>query len=139
MNKFIKALARHELARQNEKLLKRKIAMAIELCPIDIKAHNSDECDGSLWTQDKMHTKNHLWHAFQARDPSSCGWGSVPLCEDGVIDALSEGSEFECEHCLHAYRFIIERKAVRRELGYARLSLRALGRQALLMVAKDDN
>lgn len=135
-SKFIKALARHELARQKVDALSREIGNAVGLCPTYKEALKDPY--GDLWTQDQKHAKTHLWHAFQHKEPSSCGWGEVHLCEDGILDALSEGSEFECEHCLQAYRFIVERKHARQELGYARLSIRALGRQAIKMVADDE-
>ena len=48
-----------------------------------------------------------------------------------MSDALSEGSEYECTHCYYAYRMIVARKEAKRELGNARLAIRALGKQAL--------
>lgn len=135
-DKFVKALARHEMAQRKVDALSRAIGESVAKCPIDYAALGDPY--GNLWTEDQKHTKTHLWQAFQHKEPSSCGWGSVHLCEDGVIDSLSEGSELECEHCLQAYRLIVERKRARQELGYARLSIRALGRQAIKMVAGDE-
>ncbi len=141
MKKFIQALARHEAAKQMVDGLTRDIGAEIEKCPITIKVNdytlpNSERCE--LWDEKTSKNKTHLWHAFQTREPSSCGWGEVGICEDGVLDALSEGSEFECAHCFSAYQLILHRKEARRELGYARLSIRALGRQALKMVDADE-
>lgn len=136
-NKYMMAIIRHERARQAVDSLTHEIGISVSRCPIDQEARTGDGVYGNLWTQDKLHTKTHLWQAFQFRETSSCGWGQVGLSEDGVLDALSEGSEYECEHCHHAYTKIIERRHARIELGRARLSIRALGRAALNRLAQD--
>jgi hypothetical protein len=123
------AIIRHEKARQLVDSLTRDIGISVGRCPIDKEALIQGH--GDLWTQDQKHTKTHLWQAFQHLEPSSCGWGEVHLCDDGVFDALAEGSEFDCVHCYDAFKFIVARRAARKELGHARLSIRALGRSAL--------
>ena len=134
-DKYKSAIIRHEKAKQAVQVLSRAIGDAIERCPISIRAqdwntpsHQRDE----LWDDASGKHKTHLWHAFKHREPSSCGWGTVGLCDDGVDDALAPGSEFECEHCRDAYRLIRERRGAKQELGRARLAIRALGRAALL-------
>ena len=138
-DKYIAALARHEKAKQAVDSLTRDIGIALNRCPITKRADDpalSNEYRDSLWDDVTGKNKTHLWHAFQIREPSSCGHGEVPLCEDGISDALSEGSEFECEHCYFAYRMIVARKSARQELGRSRLAIRALGKQALKEVAQ---
>lgn len=141
MNKFIKALARHELALTRVKALGRQIGEAVGKCPIDRQAMASDTPEHErqkLWTEGMKNTKTHLWMAFQHKEPSPCGWGEVYLRDDGIHDALSEGSSYECPHCLRAWELICERKEARAELGKARLSIRALGRQAVKLVEAEQ-
>jgi hypothetical protein len=133
-NKYMLAIIRHEKAKQAVDSLTRDIGFAISRCPVTVKSNDpliSNSERDQLFDEGTGKTKTHLWHAFKHREPSSCGWGEVGLCEDGISDALSEGSEFECEHCYHAYRMIVARKDVRNELGRARLAIRSLGRAAL--------
>lgn len=133
-DKYKLAIIRHEKAKQAVQALSREIGAAINRCPISIRAQdwntpNSER--GELWDEASGKHKTHLWQAFKHREPSSCGWGSVGLDEDGVDDALAPGSEFECEHCRHAYHLIRERRQAKQQLGRARLAIRALGRAAL--------
>lgn len=142
-DKYMKAIARHELAKQSVDSLTAQIGESIRSCPLDMKAHDPnipDQERQKLWDDGAIgssKTKTHLWHAFQVRELASHGWYYLPLCEDGVLDALSEGSEYECEHCHRAYELIIERKEARRELGKARLAIRALGKQAIKELEND--
>lgn len=137
---YIKALARHERAKSTVDGLTKDIGRSIELCRITIASSDyslGNEARAELWDEKTSKTKTHLWHAFQHREPSDCGYGEVGLREDGVLDALSKGSDYECEHCHRAYELIIERKEARRELGNARLAIRALGKQAIKEMEND--
>ena len=40
MNKFVEALARHELARQKVDALSRRIGLAINRCPVVVKSND---------------------------------------------------------------------------------------------------
>ena len=136
MNKFIKALARHELARQKVDALSRRIGAAIQRCPVVIKSNDwtiSNAERAEIWDEKTQHHKTHLWMVYNAR----AVYGEH-FDEEGQEEALRPAND-GCRHCLRAFRLNKQRKDARRELGYARLSLRALGRKALLMVADDDN
>lgn len=136
---MIAALVRHERAAQAVAGLKVKIGEVLALCPVQVeieqawqgKARQGKANDHLIDQNGRI--KTHLWHAFQHREPSSCGWGTVGLSEDGIDDALSPGSEFECEHCLQAWRLIVERKHARQELGIARRLIRHYGKKAMAM------
>lgn len=139
-DKYKSAIIRHEKAKQAVQALSCEIGAAINLCPIAIRAQdwktpNSER--GELWDDASGKHKTHLWHAFKHREPSSCGYGSVGLGDDGIDDSLAPGSEFECEHCRRAYQLIRDRRCAKQELGRARLSIRALGRAALEELAHD--
>lgn len=130
-DKFRAAIVRHEKAKRAVDSLTRDIGIALGRCPLDQQAGIQGPENPEFYDLASNKSKTHLWHAFKHLEPSSCGWGSVPLCEDGISDALSEGSEFECAHCYHAYRMIVARKKAKQELGRARLAIRSLGRKAL--------
>ena len=139
-DKFVKALARHELARQKVDALSRRIGEAIERCPVVIKSNDwtiSNAERAEIWDEKKGRHKTHLWHAFSDTTPSDCGHGMRLLDEDEQEEQLRPRNG-GCRHCLRAWRLILDRRIERRELGYARLSLRSLGRQALAMVAADE-
>jgi len=134
VNKYLAAIIRHERAKHAVDALTREIGASIEACPITIKSNDptlSNAERAQLWDEVKGKNKTHLWQAFQIRETSSCGWRSVSLNEDSILDALSEGGDFECEHCYHAYTKIIERRQAKSELGSARRAIRSLGRAAL--------
>lgn len=135
MNKFIQALVRHEAAKQKVDALSRRIGSAIQRCPVVVKSNDwtiSNAERATLWDDRTQHHKTHLWMAYNALSV----YGEH-FDEEGQEEALRPArfNNNGCRHCLRAFRLIKQRKAARRELGYARLSLRALGRQALLMVA----
>lgn len=133
--KMIEALARHERAVQAVDEIRKQIGDALGQCPAEREVERRMrewKPIGDLYDE-KGRTKTHLWHAFRVREPSSCGYGSVGLGDDGIDDALSPGSEFECEHCLHAWRLIIARKKARQDLGAARRLIRYYGKKAMAM------
>ncbi|MDH0335165.1 hypothetical protein [Metapseudomonas otitidis] len=134
--KYLAAIVRHEKAKQAIRSVTREIGNALSQCELD-RAALKDPYNKELWDEGFRHPKTHLWMAMQHREPSSCGWGEVPLCEDGMLDSLSEGSSYECPHCHEAYRLIAQRKKLREELWRARLSIRALGRAALKEACHD--
>lgn len=131
LSKMVAALARHERAAQSVAGMKAKIGEAIALCPVQLDIERSWQGEIGHLIDENGRAKTHLWHAFRVREPSSCGWGQVGLGDDGIDDALSPGSEFECEHCLLAWRLIVERKHARQELGIARRLIRHFGKQAI--------
>ncbi|MEH6565582.1 MAG: hypothetical protein V7756_09695 [Halopseudomonas sp.] len=130
----MEAIVRHERARQAVDAISRDIGLAINRCPVAVKAQSwqtpAAEMD-ELWDEASGKHKTHLWQALKHREPSDCGYGETGLGYDGIDDALSKHGEYACEHCLAAYRLIVERRHLRRELGGARMSIRALGRAAL--------
>lgn len=133
-DKYLNAIIRHEKARLAVDDISRKIGQEINLCPVVLKAQdwktpNSER--GELFDEVSGKHKTHLWQALKHREPSDCGYGETGLGDDGIDDALSEHGYYACEHCLAAYRLIVERRHLRKELGRARLSIRALGRAAL--------
>jgi hypothetical protein len=135
MDKFIVALARHEVARQKVDALSRRIGAAINRCPVVIKSNDwsiSNAESAALWDDKSGKHKTHLWLAYTETTPSDCGYGMRLLDEDEQEEGLRPRNG-GCRHCLRAWRLIRERRIERRELGYARLSLRALGRQAVKM------
>lgn len=138
MTKFIKALARHELALTRVKALSQQIGEAVSKCPIDRQAMASDTPEHErqkLWSEGMKHTKTHLWQAFQHKEPSSCGWGEVHLRLNEVGDYIADE---ECPHCYLAWELIRERRDAKQELGRARMSIRALGRQAVKLVEAEQ-
>lgn len=142
--KVINTLAAHEACLQRIKRLTRIIGVCLGKCQNgyeEIGPRPSDLPDTIFWFSpwpsgdhheilydDQNRRKTHIWKAFQHREPSYCGYGMVGLQVDEVSDFLYEE---ECVHCVRAWHSILERKAVRRKLGYARLSLRGLGKTAL--------
>lgn len=130
MSKAMDVIVRHERAKQAVDSLTRRIGVKLSHCSI------SKACDGSdeAMYDEKYRVKTHLWHAFNHKEASSCGYGRVGLCEEGINDALSAGSEFACRHCKRAWLLILRRKHARQELGNAKRAIRAMGRAALAKV-----
>ena len=126
MSKAMDVIVRHERAKQAVDSLTRRIGVKLGHCPISRLPVD----DGSMYDE-KSRVKTHLWHAFNHREPCDSGYGEMGLCEDGVADALSAGSEYACRHCKRAYQLILQRKHARQELGNARRAIRAMGRAAL--------
>ena len=134
-DKFVKALARHEMARQKVDALSRRIGVAIQRCPIVIKSNDwsiSNTERAELWDELTQRHKTHLWMVYNAR----AVYGEH-FDETGQEEALLPRND-GCRHCLRAFRLIKQRKDARMELGYAKLSIRALGRQAIAMVVRDE-
>ena len=59
-------------------------------------------------------------------------------CDSGYGDRRMEDHEIEeelesagCEHCLQAWRAVLQRKEARREFGIAKRAIRAIGRAAI--------
>lgn len=125
-SKALSAIIRHERAAQEVAGLTRRIGVKLGHCPI-----SRMPADNEWMLDEKGRLKTHLWQAFRHREPSSCGWGEAGLCEDGIADALSSGSEYACRHCKRAYQLIMRRKDARQELGNARRAIRTMGRAAL--------
>ena len=140
VDNFVKALARHERARQKVDALSRRIGAAINRCPVVIKSNdwsisNAERSD--IWDEKTGKHKTHLWWSYTETTPSECGYGMRLLDEDEQEEGLRPRNG-GCRHCLRAWRLIRDRRIERKELGYARLSIRALGRQALAMVRGDE-
>lgn len=134
MSKYMEAIVRHEKARQAVDAMSRNIGLAINRCPIAVKSQSLETSNaelGELWDEVSGKHKTHLWHALKFREAADCGYGMQGLGDDGIDDALSEHGEYACEHCLTAYQLIVERRHLRKDLGRARMSIRALGRAAL--------
>lgn len=135
VDKFVKALARHELAKQKVDALSLRIGMAINRCPVVVRSNDwsiSNAERAEIWDEKTQHHKTHLWMAYNALSH----YGEH-LDEDGQREALLPRNE-GCRHCYRAFELIHKRKNAREELGYARLSIRALGKAALQMVRGDE-
>lgn len=131
MNKFVEALARHEIARQKVDALSRRIGAAINRCPVVVKSNDltiSNAERAELWDETTQRHKSHLWMAYNAR----AVYGEH-FDETGQEEALLPSND-GCRHCLRAFRLIKQRKAARAELGYARLAIRYYGKIAVKMV-----
>lgn len=131
--RFIQALARHETARQVVDALSKRIGAAINRCPIAIRAGDwsiSNLERGELWDEATGRHKTHLWMAYNAR----AVYGEH-FDEEGQSDSL-QPSNGGCRHCLRAFKLIKQRKAARKELGYSKLAIRALGKEAIKLVGK---
>jgi hypothetical protein len=137
MNKFVKALARHELAVNGLAAATSAIGNELAKCPIQVEL---DRLLGLQWNgesyseADKLRdnqyrTKTHLWRAFS-------GDGQDRLDDDEITEYLAD-DETGCPRCARAWELIHERKKARQELGVARRLIRYYGKQALLM-AEDD-
>lgn len=131
-NKFIKALARHELAQQEVKRLKSAIGDSLYQCPIE----KSVGMMSGFW-EDLIDAggriKNHLWHAMR----EATDGGDYPrLLTKGEIDGYLADDETGCPHCLQAWHLIQQRKAARQELGAAKRALRTLGKSAIKMTGE---
>lgn len=130
-DKFVLALARHELARQKVDGLSRRIGLAINRCPVVIKSNDwaiSNAERAEIWDEKTQRHKSHLWMVYNAR----AVYGEH-FDEEGQDDALQPCND-GCRHCLRAFRLINQRKIARKELGRARLSIRALGKHAIKMI-----
>lgn len=139
MNKYMQAIARHERARKKVDALSRRIGAAIDRCPVMIKANDyilSNSERAELWDEKTQRHKTHLWQAYNETTTSECGCGMRLLDQDEQEEWLCQRNG-GCRHCLRAWRLIRDRSIAKRELGYARLSLRALGRQAIKEIGDD--
>jgi hypothetical protein len=124
------AIIRHEKARQAVDALSRRIGASIQRCPIIVKSNDwtiSNHERAEIWDDVNHHHKTHLWMAYN----SKAVYGEH-FDDEGQQDALHP-SNGGCRHCLRAFRLIRQRKALRKELGHAKLSIRALGRSALMI------
>lgn len=136
-DKFVKALARHEMAVKALAAATKHIGYALGECPIqkDLDKHYDLQWNGGGYeiindlTDGKGNTKTHLWHAFN--------YGSERLYDDEVTEYLAD-EKTGCQHCSRAWELINERKKARQELGVARRLIRYYGKQALLMVADNE-
>lgn len=135
-NKYIRAIIRHEKAVVEVNALTREIGNALSRCPITVEVSQIPQPErmGEIFDFKTNHPKTHLWRAFRVRERSSCGYFEVGLSEGGLSDALSCEGEFECEHCLLAYKLILSRKIARQELGNARRAIRGIGRAELAKI-----
>lgn len=136
MKKFIEALARHELARQKVDALSRRIGAAIGRCPIVVRSNDwsiSNAEHAETWDERTHRHKTHLWMAYNSR----AVYGEQ-FDEEGQSEAL-QPSNGGCRHCLRAFKLIQQRKGARKELGYARLAIRALGRQAVKLISDNHD
>lgn len=138
MNKFIAALARHELAVQALASATKDIGYALSGCPIQV------ELDAELdrqWTGgghsriDQLtaaggRTKTHLWMAF-------LGDGQDRMDDDEVTEYLAD-EETGCRHCANAWELIQGRKKAKQELGVARRLIRCYGKEAVKLMAEPD-
>ena len=133
MKKYMQALARHEAAKQKVENLTRRIGAAIERCPVVVKSNDwslSNAERAEIWDEKTGKHKTHLWQAYTETTCCESGYGVRVLDQDEQEEML-QPSNGGCRHCLRAWRLIIDRKAARAELGYAKLAIRALGKQAL--------
>lgn len=138
MSKFIKALARHELALQGVAEATRNIGHALSGCPIQVELDT--ELDWQLTggghsridqlTDPRGRTKTHLWLAF-------LGDGQDRLDDDEVTEYLAD-EETGCPHCAKAWMLIHERKKARQELGVARRLIRYYGKRAAKLVEAEQ-
>lgn len=140
MNKFIKALARHELAVQALASATKDIGYALSECPIqvELEAELDRQWTGGghsrieQLTDNKGRTKTHLWQALN-------GDGQDRLDDDEVAEYLAD-EESGCPHCAKAWVLIHERKKARQELGVARRLIRYYGKLAVKLVeAEGEN
>lgn len=134
MNKFIKALARHELAVTGLAAATRNISEALNKCPIQVELDKEYDLQwqgggyerSEQLTDGKGNTKTHLWHAFN--------YGTQErLYDDEVTEYLAD-EETGCQHCAKAWVLIHERKKARQELGVARRLIRYYGKEAVKLV-----
>lgn len=138
MNKFIKALARHELAVQALASATKDIGYALSDCPIqvelDVELDRQWTGGGSerirQLTAAGGRTKTHLWMAF-------LGDGQDRLDDDEVTEYLAD-EETGCRHCAKAWELIQGRKNVKQELGVARRLIRYYGKQAVGLVEAEQ-
>ncbi len=130
--KMIAALARHERAHQAVAGFKVRIGDALALCPVSVKYAEQADLPYSEFRTEAMldnrgYVMTHLNDALT--ETSDDGYG---LDAEEINDYLHD-EDTGCEHCLQAWRHIIERKAARQELGNARRLIRFYGKQAMAM------
>lgn len=138
VDKFVKALARHELAVNNLAAATGAIGSELGKCPIQVELDRLMDLQwngGGYSEVDKLRdnqyrTKTHLWHAFN-------GDGQDRLDDDEVNEYLTD-DETGCPHCAKAWGLIQDRKSARQELGVARRLIRYYGKEALLTVRGDE-
>jgi len=138
VDKFVKALARHELAVKALATATKHIGYALGECPIqkeldkeyDLQWRGGGYSKIEQLTDSKGNTKTHLWHAFNFGTQER-------LYDDEVTEYLAD-EENGCAHCAKAWELIQDRKKARQELGVARRLIRYYGKQALQMVRDDE-
>lgn len=129
-DKFVMALARHETAKQAADAISKRIGVAISRCPIAIKEGDwelSNAERAELFDEKTSKQKTHLWSVYNA----SAVYGEH-FDHDGQREALHPRND-GCRHCYRAHVLIEKRRALRAELGRARLAIRALGKIAIKM------
>lgn len=138
MNKFLKALARHELAVNGLATATKAIGSELAKCPVqveldrllDLQWNGASYSDADKLRDNQYRTKTHLWHAFT-------GDGQDRLDDDEVTEYLTD-EETGCPNCARAWELIHERKKARQELGIARRLIRYYGKQAVKMVEAEQ-
>lgn len=136
--KFVKALARHELAVTGLAAATSAIGSELAKCPIQVELDRLLDLHwngGSYSESDKLRdsqfrTKTHLWHAFN--------YGKQERLDDYEVTEYLADEETGCPHCARAWELVHERKKARQELGAARRLIRHYGKLALAMVAADE-
>jgi len=128
--KALQAAIRYEQASAQVKALTRSIGAELAECPTTKLAEQAWQQFGGNIYVSKASGKvmTHLWGAFN--DEMEGAYGAVRLSEGEITDYLQD-NETGCPHCLRAWELIGERKAARKALGKAKLSLRAIAKSAI--------
>lgn len=126
----LQAAIRYEQASAQVKTLTRSIGAELEECPTTKLVEQAWQQNGTNRYIARASGKvmTHLWGAFN--EEMEGAYGYVRLNEGEITDYLRD-DETGCPHCLRAWELIGERKAARKDLGKAKLSLRAIARSAI--------
>lgn len=128
--KALQAAIRYEKASAQVKALTRSIGEELKECPTTKLAEQAwQQFGGNIYvSKSSGKVMTHLWGAFN--EEMEGPYGAVRLSEGEITDYLQD-DETGCPHCLRAWELIGERKAARKALGKAKLSLRAIAKSAI--------
>lgn len=128
--KALAAVIRHEIAAANVASLQKRICESLRACPVHAEMEQSIGVFGFDQSKfiDGSYVRTHLHEAMKETVSCDSGYGDRRMRDDEIEEWLADGG---CEHCLQAWRLVMKRKEARRELGFAKQAIRAIGRAAV--------
>ncbi len=129
-DKALAAVIHYDQWSARVKDLTRSIGKSLEECPTTKLAEQAwGQFGGNIYVAKATgKVMTHLWGAFN--EEMEGAYGSVRL-DEGEITEFLQDDETGCPHCLQAWVLVGQRKDARKELGKAKLSLRAIAKSAI--------